>query len=61
VDGGSFATSPCRVRPVYRVMDRRVEENWLLDAGDAYGFVAAGAAAVLGVAVVTGRRLTLRT
>jgi hypothetical protein len=61
VDGSSLATSPCGVRLVHRVMDRRVEENWVSDARDPYGFVEGGAAVVLGVVVPNGRRLTLRT
>ena len=61
VDGSSLAPSPYRVRLVHRLMDRRVEENWVLDARDAYGFVAGGAAVVLGAVVLSGRRLILRT
>ncbi len=61
MDDSSLSTSPLRIRAVHCVMDRRVEENWVLDAGDAYGFAVGCAAVVLGVAVLTGLRLTLRT
>jgi hypothetical protein len=61
MDGSSLATSPFRVRPIHRVIDRRLEENWALDAWDAHGFVAGGVAAVPGVAGLSGRRLTRST
>jgi len=61
MDGSSLAPSPYRVRLVHRVMDRRVEESWVLDARDPYGFVVGGTAVVLGVVVLNGRRLILRT
>jgi len=61
VDGNGLASGPFRVRPVDLVMDRRVEEICVLDAQSAYGLVAGATAGVLGVAALTGRRLTLRT
>jgi hypothetical protein len=60
VDSHCLTTGPRRVRTVHRLTDGREEKLGLTRSG-AYGVVVGGAAVVFGVAVLIGRRLTLRT